>query len=220
MTDTRMLAGHDAARTLAAVVASLRTSPPAGLESLADMPWQSIHSIFWQQGGTDPVIVVEAMRQRQPNGTRTLLRAAIADGHPLRREFDLAVAGVLGERRAATLSVRVMVAFAGWEVSLTEKGDDGDETVTPWSSEESLALTGAEWPDYIVQRDADDRQRGMYAANAMIRVAERLEAMVADHEENYYRHWTRVDAEILRRAALREHPALDPDFVPRIELAA
>lgn len=220
MTDTRMLPGHEAARALAVAVATLRTSPPAGMEAIATLAWHSIHSISWTQSENDPVIVVETMRQRQAHGSRSVLRATLTADHPSRAAFDAAVTGLTTLHADATLTAKVMVAFIGWEVTVSQDLGAEGERITPWGCEESLAVTGGEWPDFIVQRDADMRDRGMYAANAFIRIAGRLEQMVSGQEENYHRHWTRVDAEILRRAAIREHPALDPDFVPRIALAA
>lgn len=221
MIDTRMTPGHEQARALALALASLRRDPPPGLEALASQTWDLLHSLTLSLSpdGEGIEIVLETMRRRQPRGTRTVLRVRLPSSHPCHSTIVDAVENISSERAGRLVYARVMIAFPGWEASVSMPTDGGEE-VSTWGCQESLALTGAEWDDFIVQRDTDERERGMYAANALLRVAMRLEHMVASHPDDYYRHWTRVDAEILRRAALREHPSLDPDFVPRIALAA
>ncbi len=218
MMDTRTTPGHETARALAVAVASLRHDPPPGLEVLESLDWEGLHSISMSHGRDprDIEIAVETMRRRQPHGTRAVLSARLPCTHVGHAAVDDALDALLTDR-SAIARVQVMIAFPGWETTVS--AHDGED-VSIWGCPESLALTASEWDDFIVQRDADDRERGMHAANALLRVAMRLEHMVASHHDRDYRHWTRVDAEILRRAALREHPSLDPDFVPRIVLAA
>ena len=61
-------------------------------------------------------------------------------------------------------------------------------------------MTGAEWSDHIVHRDAIDAGTE-YTRNALNRAAEIIEKHAMAMPEGYYRHWNRVDAQVLRNLA-------------------
>jgi hypothetical protein len=217
---TRNTKGHEQARAVAVAIAAFRAAGAEGMAELPSLPWSLVHSLSWRSGGSGSTVVAEVMDVRRPDGERRLLRGAVGPQGPTGRALDHAVArlrDVVGE--AVPIEVRVMVAYPGWDVR-TEPDAGDDAPARNWCAEESLALTSAEWPDFIVQRDADERERGMYAANSLLRASIALDRSVSGHPDGYHRHWTRVDAEILRRAALREHPSLDPGFATSLNLVA
>lgn len=200
MNDTQGTRGHYEARRAASLLAGLRKTPPAGLEDIADLSWDRIESISWNDA-TDPTVTVVTMDERSQTAVRTLRSVAIDETHPQRADLEEAMAALVAMAPGTRISVRTMVAYPGWTVTAEPvEGQDPETAPHGWQAAESLAVESSEWDDFIVQRDADENAGGEYAANTLLRAAAAAERRAADLQ-GYHRHWNRVDAELLRRMA-------------------
>ena len=192
------------ARKIASLVATFRSAPPVGMEYIQDLPWNQIRSISWRERPTGtPVIAIDLMEHRSLDAPIKRVSTEVADGNSVRIGLEDAVAHARELLRTPFLAeVQVMVGYPGWKVELAPApGSDVEPIVI--ESPESLAIRGDEWDEFIIQRDADNYMLGENLERVIDRAAGILERTAKTMTIGYHRHWTSVDAEVLRRLAAR-----------------